>query len=124
MISTYGLPSRTGGILTNGRKWRLYYENCPQPIGTYYEVDLVDILEKEDFENFKYFYLFFRREAFTPIGDSFLDKVYNQSLRYAEKIGESLEENTYKALLWMAKGFFKVKGNELEINEENVKKGP
>jgi hypothetical protein len=42
------------GILTNGRTWRLYgtkeYET-----GTYYEIDLVQLLESGNIEAFKYF---------------------------------------------------------------------
>lgn len=110
------------GILTNGRKWRLYYEEARPPYQTYYEVDFVDILEKDDFENFKYFYLFFRKEAFVPVGDSFLDMVYNQSIRYTEDIGKNLEDNVYPSLLWMAKGYFDMKTNRLEKNENNIKK--
>lgn len=110
------------GILTNGRKWRLYFEEVSHGLDTYYEVDLVNILEKDDFESFKYFYLFFRREAFINVGDSFLDRIYNQSVRFAEEIGENLESNVYKALLWMAKGYFDMKTNQLEKNEENVRK--
>lgn len=110
------------GVLTNGGKWRLYFEEVSHRLDTYYEVDLVDILEKDNFESFKYFYLFFRKEAFIPVGDSFLDSIYNQSVRFAEEIGESLEDNVYRALLWMAKGYFNMKTNQLEKNEENVKK--
>lgn len=110
------------GVLTNGGKWRLYFEEVSHRLDTYYEVDLVDILEKDDFESFKYFYLFFRKEAFIPVGDSFLDSIYNQSVRFAEEIGESLEDNVYRALLWMAKGYLNMKTNQLEKNEENVKK--
>jgi len=110
------------GVLTNGRKWRLYFEESTQPIGTYYEVDLIDILERDDFADFKYFYFFFRREAFIPVGESFLDRVYDQSLRYAEEIGENLERSVYKALLWMAKGYFNMRTNKLEKNEENIRR--
>jgi hypothetical protein len=109
------------GILTNGRKWRLYFEEVSHRLDTYYEVDLVNILEKNDFESFKYFYLFFRREAFIPVGDSFLDKIYNQSVRFAEEIGENLEDSVYKSLLWMAKGYFDMKTNRLEKTEEKIK---
>ncbi|MFW6172185.1 MAG: Eco57I restriction-modification methylase domain-containing protein [Elusimicrobiota bacterium] len=108
------------GILTNGRKWRLYYEERSHRMDTYYEVDLIDIIEKDDIEAFKYFYLFFRRGAFTPVGDSFLDDLFQQSLKYSQEIGEDLEDNIYQALLWMAKGYFNMKSNELDKTEENL----
>jgi hypothetical protein len=51
-------------ILTSGRLWRLYHETTSYKLDYYYEVDLPALLEKGDLECFKYFYLFFRREAF------------------------------------------------------------
>jgi hypothetical protein len=51
------------GILTNGKKWRLYgtkdYET-----ETYYEIDLPELLELGSVEKFKYFYVLFRPGAF------------------------------------------------------------
>ncbi|MFQ6088956.1 MAG: hypothetical protein ACE5K0_08665 [Candidatus Methanofastidiosia archaeon] len=52
------------GILSNGQKWRLYHED--KPLDCYYEIDLVTLLETDDVEGFKYFYYFFRKEAFIP----------------------------------------------------------
>jgi hypothetical protein len=52
------------GILTNGKRWRLYYGPTSHRLDTYYEIDLPELLETGDPEEFKYFYLFFRREAF------------------------------------------------------------
>jgi len=56
------------GILTNGNKWRLYsYEKCDSEV--FYEVDLKSLLEKEkseeNLEKFKFFYLLFRKSAFS-----------------------------------------------------------
>nr|WP_199241236.1 hypothetical protein [Halorubrum sp. SS7] len=67
------------GILTDGKKWRLYgtkdYETQ-----TYYEVDLPEILESGNLEAFKYFYVFFRPGAFVETaGSSFLDDVWSES---------------------------------------------
>ncbi|KXA94029.1 hypothetical protein AKJ36_03585, partial [candidate division MSBL1 archaeon SCGC-AAA259I07] len=71
------------GILTDGKKWRLHHSNTPlkQWFKKYYEIDLKDILEK-----FKYFYLFFRKKAFTPAGNSFLDQIYEKSEKNSEEI--------------------------------------
>ena len=64
-IDTYirhsGLP---WGILTNGRLWRLYHKDTSKKLDVYYEVDLPALIEQGDVEAFKYFWLFFRREAF------------------------------------------------------------
>jgi hypothetical protein len=51
-------------ILTSGRLWRLYHETTSYKLDSFYEVDLPALLVAGDLENFKYFYLFFRREAF------------------------------------------------------------
>ncbi len=64
------------GLLTNGRLWRLYHESTSYKLDVYYEVDLERLLKSEDLEAFKYFYLFFRLEAFPKFpGDSFLDRL-------------------------------------------------
>jgi len=51
------------GILTNGRLWRLYSAKSHLPLGNYYQVDLVQLLEEAPAEALKYFYVFFRKEA-------------------------------------------------------------
>ena len=55
-------------ILTNGRLWRLYHEDSSFTMDSYYEVNLphmIACIEKTgDLSVFKYFYLFFRSEAF------------------------------------------------------------
>lgn len=51
------------GVLTDGKKWRLYgTKNYATEI--YYEVDLPELLEAGTVDDFKYFYAFFRPEAF------------------------------------------------------------
>jgi len=52
------------GILTNGKLWRLYYQKASSRSSNYYEVDLEDLLLKGKPEDFLYFFLFFRKEAF------------------------------------------------------------
>lgn len=106
-------------ILTNGRLWRLYHEDSSVSMDSYYEVNLPDLIarieETGDLSIFKYFYLFFRREAFpeTPLGPSFLDKIREESLAYAQKVGEDLEENVYRAMKVLAEGFIYESANSL-----------
>ena len=105
------------GILTNGKKWRLYgtkdYETQ-----TYYEVDLPELLESGNLAEFKYFYLFFRPEAFTEIaGTSFLDAVWNESETAAQQLGEDLQDNVFTALRVLGKGF--VETNDLDIDPDD-----
>jgi Alw26I/Eco31I/Esp3I family type II restriction m6 adenine DNA methyltransferase len=94
-------------ILTSGRLWRLYHETTSYKLDYYYEVDLPALLAAGDLENFKYFYLFFRREAFgqTVDGGCFLDSVREESVAYAQEIGEDLKENVYRAMKILAQGF-------------------
>ncbi len=99
------------GILTNGRLWRIYERNTSNKLDIYYEVDLVNILKRGNLEDFKYFYLFFRKKAFPD----FLDKVYEESIDYAQAIGEDLKSNVYKALRILANGFLQTPGNDLSI---------
>jgi len=94
-------------ILTSGRLWRLYHETTSYKLDYYYEVDLPALLAAGDIEYFKYFYLFFRREAFgqTVDGGCFLDSVREESVAYAQEIGEDLKENVYRAMKILAQGF-------------------
>jgi len=103
------------GILTDGRFWRLYERETSKRIDIYYEIDIERLLKKGNIEDFKYFYLFFRKEAFPE----FLQRVYNESLNYAEEVGEELKENVYQALKFLAEGFLKTPGNNL--TPENLK---
>ncbi|MFZ2472581.1 MAG: hypothetical protein WAW52_11655 [Methanothrix sp.] len=70
-------------------------------------MDLPALLAAGDKENFKYFYLFFRREALPQLvdGDCFLDRVLEGSVAYAQEIGEDLKENVYRAMKILAQGF-------------------
>ena len=102
------------GVLTNGRKWRLYgtkeYETQ-----TYYEVDLPELIERDDLEAFKFFYVFFRSEAFRGApGGSFLDTVWSESETAAEELGEDLQDNVFTALRILGKGF--VETNDLDLD--------
>ncbi|MCG2735089.1 MAG: N-6 DNA methylase [Thermoplasmatales archaeon] len=110
------------GILTNGRFWRLYYrENSYR--NYFYHVDLAQIIEKDDVSAFKYFYLFFRKEAFEVdvINVCFLDRVYQGSVDYAKDIGKNLEENVYKAMKTLAEGFINLDENKLTKTEKDLK---
>ena len=105
------------GILTNGRKWRLYgtkgYETR-----TYYEVDLPKLLERGDLAAFKYFYVFFRPAAFRESGGTtFLDAVRSESETAAQELGENLQDNVFRALRVLGRGF--VETNDLSIDPDD-----
>jgi hypothetical protein len=102
------------GILSNGAKWRLYRQN--RPLDVYYEVDLPAMLAEGDVEAFRYFYYFFRQEAFLPDerGEVFLEEVLRGSASYAREIGENLKENVYRAMKVLAEGFIAWPENRLD----------
>lgn len=106
------------GILSNGRRWRLHNRN--RPLSDYYEVDLVSLLEDGDTEGFRYFYYFFRRDAFISILDNppFLEHVLSESENYARSVGETLRENVYRSLRRLAEGYFAWKENHLDVNNQ------
>ncbi|EMA67590.1 putative restriction/modification enzyme [Halorubrum aidingense JCM 13560] len=104
------------GVLTDGKKWRLYgtkdYETQ-----TYYEVDLPEVIESGNLEAFKYFFAFFRPEAFVEhSGSSFLDDVWTESETAAQELGEDLQDNVFRALRVLGKGF--VESNDLDVGAE------
>ena len=114
-------------ILTNGRMWRLYHEDTSVKMDCYYEVNLPELInrieETGDITLFKYFYLFFRLEAFpqVPLGSSFLDRVREESAAYSQKIGNDLQENVYKAMKVLAEGFFAEQSNSLSHLTEDIR---
>lgn len=114
-------------ILSNGRLWRLYHEDSSYKLDCYYEIDLPKLMkfieETDDISTFKYFYLFFRLEAFPqfPLGLSFLDRVREESIEYAKKIGKDLKENVYRAMKVLVEGFLAEPSNYLSFSEEVMK---
>ena len=51
------------GILTNGQVWRLYHRDTSGLFSTFYEVNLMQVLQSADVEQFKYFWAIFSPEA-------------------------------------------------------------
>ncbi len=111
------------GILANGHHWRIYNKETSYKLDSYYEVDLATILDKNDVEGFKYFYMFFRVNAFIKGADgrSFLDRVNEESIAYAKKLGDNLQKNVYEAMKFLSEGFFALKENGLVLNEHDLK---
>lgn len=109
-------------VLTNGRKWRLYYGPTSHRLDAYYEIDLPTILENGDLEEFKYFYLFFRQDAFfeDASGDCFLDTVYDESNVFARELREDLQDNIYEAIRILSEGFLQHPENDLDENDLGV----
>jgi hypothetical protein len=84
------------------------------------------MLAEGDLEAFRYFYYFFRQEAFLPNerGEVFLDEVLKGSANYAREIGENLKENVYRAMKILADGFIRWPENGLNpIDPETRARG-
>jgi type I restriction-modification system DNA methylase subunit len=81
------------GILTNGREWRLYYRQASSTATEFYQVDFVQLLEGENLDQFKYFWLFFRQESLVKDsqGRNFLERVREGSTTYATQVGNELK---------------------------------
>lgn len=108
------------GILTNGRRWRLYHRDTAHQLDRYYEVDLPELVASNDAEQFLYFYAFFRRAAFEP-GPLSLNTILQESVAYARDVGENLKEQVYLALRHIAQGFLDYGPNDLEPQAETLR---
>ena len=105
----------TWGILTSGKLWRLYHRDTSYKLDSFYEVDLEKILINEDTEAFRYFYYFFRSDAFAPdtSNQSFLDDVLSGSIRYTVSVSDDLGDKIYLALEELINGFLTFPDNNL-----------
>jgi hypothetical protein len=112
-----GLP---WGILTNGRRWRLYHQSTAHKLDRFYEVDLAALIRAGDPARFLSFYAFFRREAFEP-GPIGVDEVLQQSIDYALKVGGQLKRQVFDALRHLAQGFLDYPENQLTANPATLK---
>lgn len=105
------------GVLTDGRYWRLY-ERSTSKDNTFYAVDLESLLRYGEVEDFYYFYLFFRREAFAQAG--WLEKILSGSVDYAESLSDQLEDEVYNALELIAQGFLNFRRNRLKADDSET----
>jgi hypothetical protein len=120
-IAFYMLHSGVAwGILTNGRKWRLYHKDTAQKLDRFCEVDLKDLIDAGDPEAFLYFYAFFHRSAFEdhPLGVAAL---LRESADYARGVSEMLKGQVYDALRHLAQGFLDYPGNRLQPDPTTLK---
>lgn len=108
---------RLWGILTNGRIWRLYCRDTSYRLDSYYEVDLISLLEGDD-DSFKYFWLFFRAAALRGQPDSFLDRVRKGSREYAESLSTRVKDRIYEALSQFVNGFLAYPGNQVDPEQD------
>lgn len=108
------------GILTNGRLWRLYHKETAHKLDRFYEVNLPELLEADDVNNFLYFYTFFRRQAFDA-GDLSIEALRQASVEYARGVSNSLKMQVYEALRHVAQGFLDYRPNQLQPDAQTLK---
>jgi hypothetical protein len=112
-------------IVTNGKLWRLYSSTASNKATNYYEIDLEEAVAATDqITALKYWWLMFRREAFT----GFLDELLKNSADYAKELGDRLKDRVFVEIFpQFAKGFIanmRAQGiPEAEINLETVFSG-
>ena len=123
------------GILTNGVEWRLYYRDADFADTSYFAMDLPALLSEEPMsigeraetispeEAFRYFYLFFRPEAFRVEAEDmrWLDLAYDRSMRYARAVEERLKPRAYRAVEALCRGFaaaHDIEPGEIEEDDE------
>ena len=99
--------------MTDGRYWRIYSVRSESKYSTYFEVDLIKILSTGDFERFKYFFNFFRVEAFEENADlsdrSFLDFVFEDGKLYSQRVEKNLKQRVFKVVSSICNGFLENK---------------
>lgn len=107
------------GILTDGRYWRLYSVRSQSKHTTFYEIDLQAILSRRNDERFKYFFNFFRKEAFLEnpnSGQTFLDVVYENGVYYASQVEDDLKERIFNVVENMGRGFASTR-DKLDVDD-------
>ena len=100
-------------VVTNGRLWRLYSRRAHSRATNFYEVDLVEALvasgDTDPNVAFRYWWLFFRSQAFEPAeaaAGCWLDEVVQGSRDYAKRLGEALKTRVFVTIFpRLAEGF-------------------
>ena len=103
VVSALQAPVAPWVIVTNGKLWRLYSATASNKATNYYEVDVEEALTAADqLTALKYWWLLFRRQAFT----GFLDSLLKQSAEYAKELGERLKDRVFVEIFpQFAQGF-------------------
>ena len=104
----------------------MYHKDTSKKLDVYYEVDLPALIEQGDAEAFKYFWLFFRREAFmagahVAAAPAWLDLVLAESQAYEQGVSENLKAQVYDALRNLGQGFLDLPSNGLQPTAETLK---
>jgi type I restriction-modification system DNA methylase subunit len=111
---------KTWGILTDGEYWRIYSLRSESKFSTYFEINIRKALATRNDERFKYFFNFFRKDAFVQKGPgqrSFLDVVYDYGEQYAEDVETQLQKRAFKITQAICRGFAT---QYTSLSEENL----
>ena len=89
------------GILTNGAAWRLYDNRTRPRSSAYYEVDVPAILEDDQLDELRTFFLLFRRRAFTldeGATTTFVETALAEGRRYEERVAQDLSGVVFRKI--------------------------
>jgi hypothetical protein len=126
LSSVFGLADWI--VVTNGRLWRLYGKHAHARATNFYEVDLPEARtasgDTAPNEAFRYFWLFFRPEAFKQRVEGaakrcWLDDILVGCRGYAKRLGERLKERVFCTTFpHLAQGCLTDRKNRLGIKTE------
>ena len=89
------------GILTNGAAWRLYDNRTRPRSSAYYEVDVPAILEDDQQDELRTFFLLFRRRTFTldeGATTTFVETALAEGRRYEERVAQDLSGVVFRKI--------------------------
>lgn len=115
VVSTLTEGKARWAVVTNGKYWRLYSKEAHSRATNFYEVDLeaafIESGETDPNEAFRYWWLFFRLDAFAPISGKepsccWLDEIVRGSRDYAKELGDRLKKRIFVQIFpHIAQGF-------------------
>ena len=140
MVSLLEANQAPWAIVTNGQTWRLYSQKTHSRATNYYEIDLIEALSLgnpgllDPAQAFRYYWLFFRYNAFEKkkalhegkeVEHSFLDQMLTGSEEYAKELGERLKERIFERILpHLAEGFIadirRKEGKDTNLPQERL----
>ena len=105
------------GILTNGVVWRLYDHRTRPRSTAYYETNLENILDAENQDKLRIFYLLFNRNSFIlrdGATTTFLETALQEGRRYEEQVAQDLSGVVFdKVFPLLVKALAKASGEDL-----------
>ncbi|RDB35036.1 MAG: hypothetical protein DCC88_12260 [Spirobacillus cienkowskii] len=113
------ITKKNWGILSNGRYWRIYSPMAKSRYNSYFEINIEKCFNESNIEAYKYFYYFFRKEAFceNPMtGKCFLDSVFEGGEKYARQVEKNLKTRAFEIVEQICQGFYKKHEKQKELS--------